>query len=76
MKLCEVLRQYRWATKIGSREMAAEIGISGSTLVRIERGEVPHGSTMAKVLRWLLKERDEAESTSSAGEEPASGGAA
>ena len=43
--------------------MAAEIGISGSTLVRIERGEVPNGSTMAKVLRWLLKERDELDDT-------------
>lgn len=63
MKLCEVLKQYRWAIKIGLREMAKEIGFSASTLSRVERGELPSGPNLAKLLCWLLKE-DSPEETS------------
>ena len=55
MKLCDVLRQYRWAIRVGVRELAAEIGCSASTLSRIERGHLPDGTTLALILLWLLK---------------------
>lgn len=71
MKLCDVLKQYRWATKISARAMAAEIGFSPSTLSRIEGGEVPTGSNLAKVLCWLLREGDAMEGTAAVGEEVA-----
>lgn len=59
MRLCQVLRNYRWATKQGLRELAQEIGTSHSTLGRIERGFMPDGKTLTKILVWLLgKEPD------------------
>lgn len=57
MRLADVLKQYRWATKRTLRDMAAEIGVSHATLNRFEdgRGELA-GETLALVLRWLLTE--------------------
>ncbi len=54
IQLSEVLKKYRWATNKGLREMAREIGTSAATLSRIERGGMPDGRTLAKVLQWLL----------------------
>ena len=56
MKLCEVLKEYRWVRKVGVSELAAEIGFSASTLSRIEHGEMPSGASLGKVLTWLLRE--------------------
>ena len=53
--LAAVLKQYRWASKIGVRELAAEIGISYATLSRVENGEMPDGNTLRKILFWLMK---------------------
>lgn len=53
MKLGEVLKQYRWAAKLGVRELAAEIGCHHSTLFRCENGETPSGATLSKILCWL-----------------------
>jgi transcriptional regulator with XRE-family HTH domain len=36
------------------REAAKELGVSLSTLSRIERGEAMDGVTLAKILAWLL----------------------
>lgn len=58
MKLCQVLKQYRWAAKLGVRELAAEIGCSPSTLARIEHGEIPSGAVLSKILCWLLRVRE------------------
>lgn len=52
--LCEVLRQWRWASRVELKTAAKAIGVSESTLSRFERGEQPGGETLAKVLRWLL----------------------
>ena len=54
MRLSEVLRQYRWATKQGLRELARELGTSPATLSRIELGDTMSGETLAKILLWLL----------------------
>ncbi|MCC6712190.1 MAG: helix-turn-helix transcriptional regulator, partial [Candidatus Dadabacteria bacterium] len=37
----------------GIREVAKEIGISPSTLSRIERGHLPDIETFGKVCKWL-----------------------
>ncbi len=57
MRLATVLREYRWATKKGVRELAAEIGMSYTTLSRIEnhKGD-PDGTSLSKILVWLLGE--------------------
>jgi len=54
MKLGEIIKEWRYATRVGVREVAKRIGISAATLSRVERGENPDGETLAKVLLWLL----------------------
>ena len=58
-RLSEVLREYRWAKRIAVRELAKDIEISYPTLNRIERGGMPDGNSLAKILRWLLAETEE-----------------
>jgi transcriptional regulator with XRE-family HTH domain len=41
---------------MGVRAAAAEIGISPTTLTRIEKGNVPDVATLEKVCRWLGEE--------------------
>lgn len=55
MRLADVLKQYRWATKRTVRDLAREIGVSHATLNRFEdgRGELS-GETLALILRWLM----------------------
>lgn len=54
MRLGEVIRRWRKMSDIGIREAAREIGVSHGTLSRIERGEAMEGTTLAKVLGWLM----------------------
>jgi transcriptional regulator with XRE-family HTH domain len=54
VKLGEVIRRWRKMSDIGIREAAREIGVSHGTLSRIERGEAMEGTTLAKVLGWLM----------------------
>lgn len=53
--LAQLIKQYRWACKIGVRELANDIGVSAATISRIENGEMPDGNTLRKILIWLLK---------------------
>lgn len=46
---------WRCVNEIGIREAAAQIGISRSTLSRVERGFEVDGATLAKILCWLLE---------------------
>lgn len=62
MRICEVLRQYRWATKQEGRAFAKEIGIGASTLSRIEHGKMPDAANLALILRWPLGEEEDGES--------------
>lgn len=41
---------------MGVRAAAAEIGISPTTLTRIERGHVPDVGTLDKISKWLSEE--------------------
>jgi transcriptional regulator with XRE-family HTH domain len=52
--LAKLLGHYRLLERLSLRDMAADIGISASTLSRIERGELMDGGTLALVLAWVM----------------------
>jgi transcriptional regulator with XRE-family HTH domain len=53
MKLGKVIRKYRVTNELTLREVSKEIGIGAATLMRLERGHEPDGSTLAKIIAWL-----------------------
>jgi len=55
MKIGPLLLRWRAAERIGVRELAKQIGLSYSTLSRVENGEEPSGKTLAAILRWMLE---------------------
>jgi transcriptional regulator with XRE-family HTH domain len=60
LRLAAVLAKWRWAEKLSLREAAAEMGLTLSTLQRIEtRDGDLDGATLAKIIRWLLTEVDD-----------------
>lgn len=48
-----LLRAWREKHRIGIREAARNIGVSHSTLSRIEHGKATDGQTLWRVLNWL-----------------------
>ena len=55
MRIGLVLHKYRIVSEIDQKVMAKEIGISASTLSRLERGEQNcDAHALAAILRWLL----------------------
>ena len=54
MNLGRVLAGYRNAVPLSVRDLAAQIGISHSTLSRIERGMPCDSGTLSKILLWLF----------------------
>lgn len=57
MKLGTVIRSYRIHKEISLRELAVEIGISVSTISRIENQNFkPDLVTFNKILNWLIKD--------------------
>lgn len=55
MRIGEVLKKWRILSEMDVRTAAKQIGISPSTLMRIERGAVPPtGQTVITLLNWLL----------------------
>jgi transcriptional regulator with XRE-family HTH domain len=54
MKLGDILRKWRLMSDLTVRDAAKEIGISSPTLSRIEQGISMDGTTLAKILRWML----------------------
>lgn len=53
-ELAGLIRQHRGS--MGIRAAAAEIGISPTTLSRIENGHIPDMQTLEKVCRWIGKD--------------------
>lgn len=51
-----MLRKWRILSEYGIRETARGIGISPSTLSRVERGEDMDAKTLALILNWLMLE--------------------
>ena len=54
MKLAELLRKWRVMSELDLKQAGAIIGISASTLMRIEQGKVPEGETVLKLLHWIF----------------------
>jgi DNA-binding Xre family transcriptional regulator len=59
VRLGNVIADYRWANRVGVRELAREIGISHPTLNRFERGEKCDSDTLTKILNWLFAPGEE-----------------
>lgn len=58
MRLGHVLADYRYAQRIGVRDLAKEIGISSATLNRVENEGACDGATLIKILSWLFAAGD------------------
>lgn len=54
MRLGRLLQLWRRREALTLKAAAGKIGIHGSTLARIERGESMHGATLTTVLVWLM----------------------
>lgn len=54
-KLGEILQTYIAVKNTDLRTVAAEIGISAPTLMRITHGRTPDADTFLKLLNWLLE---------------------
>jgi len=52
--LGDVLRKWRIMNERDLRGVAAEIGISAATLMRIEQGKDCDGQTLFTLLQWLM----------------------
>ena len=52
-KLGQLLLAYRQKKDIQARDLAKEIGVSASTLCRIERGKNPDVDSYLKILNWM-----------------------
>ena len=61
-RLGDILRKWRIMEERGTREVALDIGVSASTLNRLERGETPDGETLKRVICWLLEHDSKATS--------------
>lgn len=52
--LGRMLRSYRLLTEQSMREVARRIGISSSTVCRLEQGYPPDAASLLKLLSWML----------------------
>ncbi len=54
-KLGQMIRLWRDKNRYGTREAAKMIGITSSTLNRIEHGEEMNAKTLIKIIVWLME---------------------
>lgn len=55
-RLGDALACYRFVRGLTVREVGAELGVSGSTISRLENGGgLPDGPTCARIFAWLLE---------------------
>lgn len=54
-RLGEMFRLYRTVRGSNLRDVAADIGISHATLMRIEHGQAFDAETLLKLWTWLMK---------------------
>src|SRR5437868_14117836 len=61
VRLIEAVKKKREAAGLSLRALAAEVGVSFSTLARIERGDgSPDNNSKIRLLEWLGKDADDA----------------
>lgn len=53
--LAEVLKEWRYAKRIGVRNAAKIMGLDHATLSRAENGKMPSAETLRTILIWLLR---------------------
>lgn len=58
MRLGQVLADYRYARRIGVRELAKDIGLSTATLNRIENDAACDARSLIKIMQWLFADGD------------------
>lgn len=59
MRVAELITNWRFIKKYSLRDAAEEMGLSASSLLRIEKGKVPDGETLIKLINWLFGENHE-----------------
>ena len=55
MRLGAVISDWRWANRIGVREAAKIMGVSAASLSRLECGNACDGTTLARIMLWLIE---------------------
>lgn len=54
MRIAHLIDAWRIVDRLSARGAAERMGISPSTLARIEAGKVPDGETLLKLVNWLF----------------------
>jgi len=54
MRVAELLSNWRYMKKLNVRDAAAVVGISSASFSRIERGYMPDGEMLLKLMVWLF----------------------
>jgi transcriptional regulator with XRE-family HTH domain len=55
MKIAELLTAWRHHGHMSIREAAERIGLTSSTLARLEQGKAVSSETLAVIWRWMLE---------------------
>jgi transcriptional regulator with XRE-family HTH domain len=58
MRLGQLILNWRIMERWSLRDAAKEIGVSYTTLSRVERGEAMDGVTLAAILKWIVSAKD------------------
>ncbi len=58
MRVGIIIQKWRTMKERGLRDVAAEIGVSASTLSRLENGKNIEGQALVKILNWLLSKEE------------------
>ena len=54
MRLAQLLKMYRFKYDLTVRQLAEQLGVSTSTLSRIESGKFPDYTSMLKLINWIF----------------------
>lgn len=54
MRVADLLINWRFINKLTQRDAALQIGISASSLCRVEKGSTPDGETVVKLVAWMF----------------------
>ena len=62
MRLGELIQKWRLVNSLNTQQVGQQIGVSSSAILLIEKGKVPDGETLIKIMAWLFgKELSNAE---------------
>jgi DNA-binding XRE family transcriptional regulator len=53
--LATLLAHYRQIEKLHAKHLAAQIGVSPSTIASVEAGRMMDGATLALILAWIMR---------------------